>query len=442
MRRALVALAVAAYALTLVYAFALAPAWEPEHGDQEDYLALARGLAARAEYTVASDEGPFRPEPRKPPGYPLLIAPLCRLTGCDHWHVALLQATLSSLMVPLTYLYARRVCGGRLALITSASVALYPTFAYFAALALSDLPATTILVLALALAVQARERGSSAFALGAGTALGALALTRSLLSPLLVPVAVFLGTTRTARLRLPVALALGTALMIAPYAGYTYAHFGALSGSGGEGLWYGYFEGRAALPDPDPSVCVAAEAGDALPTVHAVPGLDAFETELAHRGQCRRAAAFRRLASGGPPSLWPALDRSLFDDALRLIAHDPLGWAARGLSIRSLALWARDEPLPVRAARELPVQARIGLMVVELLLLAIASIGLLSAARSGGPVGALTVSVVGYVWLAGVIFWTEGRYALPARPLFLLGVVLGARALALDARRRSVASGA
>src|SRR5205807_5441813 len=55
--------AFAAIVLTIAYAAYLAPDWDPARDDQRQYVALARGLVERGEYTHAGVGEPFIPEP-------------------------------------------------------------------------------------------------------------------------------------------------------------------------------------------------------------------------------------------------------------------------------------------------------------------------------------------------------------------------------------------
>jgi len=67
-----------AFVCTLAYGLYLQPQWEPARDDQVDYLQLANGLAARAEFTRALPGAPFVVEAHRRPGYPLAVAALCR----------------------------------------------------------------------------------------------------------------------------------------------------------------------------------------------------------------------------------------------------------------------------------------------------------------------------------------------------------------------------
>src|SRR5439155_576346 len=77
---------------TAAYAAALGPDPEPRRDDQVQYLALARGLIERGEFTRAGAGEPFVPEPLRFPGYPLLLAAVCRTVGCER--IVAVQAVL------------------------------------------------------------------------------------------------------------------------------------------------------------------------------------------------------------------------------------------------------------------------------------------------------------------------------------------------------------
>ena len=62
------AAAVVSFTLTLRYAALLQPQWEPRLDDQQQYLALARGLVERGEFTRAVAGEPFIPETYRLPG--------------------------------------------------------------------------------------------------------------------------------------------------------------------------------------------------------------------------------------------------------------------------------------------------------------------------------------------------------------------------------------
>lgn len=404
MPRRLFLLALVAFGIAIAYAVYLQPDWEPSRDDQFQYLALARGLADRGELTRAEAGEPFVAEPLRSPGYPVFLALLCRTAGCGNWQVAIAQALLFAALVPLTFAVARGLVAERLALAAAGATALYLPFAYYAALPLSDLLATVLLTAALACAGRVRG-GAMGWAVACGAALGGLALTRPLYVALPLVVALLLPRGRTGAARPVIALALVFAALLAPYAAYSLAHFGRpLASSSGVNLWLGYFQGHGGL---DAEERRAADAG-------------AKELEAFAAVSDRRAQAFA----------FVALDDALRERALGLIARAPLEWAARGLTLRSVELWAREEPLRVADAAASPPALRLALTAAQLALVAFAAIGAAALLRARHEaLAALAVGVLLYVWLLSAIFWTEARHSLPAKPLLLVAVVAGVDAL-------------
>lgn len=405
-------LVVAAILLTFAYGVALRPEWEPEHEDQLQYLTLARGLAERGEFTRAGPGEPFIPETLRAPGYPLLLAPLCRTAGCGHAQIALAQALLAGALVALAHDLARRVLSRRAALAATALVALYPPFGYWGALALSDLPATVLLAAAASAFARAAEGTSARWGAACGLALGALTLTRPFF--LLLPLGfALLGARRGLRHASLVLLA--AAVILVPWAAYNTATFGRPSGGNvGTQLWLGYFQGLR--PDE----------------------LDANERAQADEAR-REIAPFVAQTDRRAQALdWLALDDSLRARALALIAHDPLGYAARGAA-RSFELWAGQRPLRVADARRLPLEAQVALAAAQLILFALGCAGAVALARRGGAVAAVPLLLLAYVGILSFPAWTEARYALPALPALLIGAVAGAlalrRALSSSSRR-------
>src|SRR5438093_13011174 len=129
------------FVLTVAYGAYLAPDWDPVRDDQKEYLALARGIVERGEYTRAIGTDAFAPEPLRLPGYPLFIAPLC-VRGCSMWGITFVQAVLVAILVVLVAKFGTSLIGRRGGLIAGGLVALNPSFAVFGAHALSDLLGT------------------------------------------------------------------------------------------------------------------------------------------------------------------------------------------------------------------------------------------------------------------------------------------------------------
>jgi len=236
------------FLLTLAYGAYLAPDWDPIRDDQQEYLALARGIVATGEYTRATGTESFVPEPLRLPGYPIFIAPLC-VRGCSMWGITFVQAILVAILVVIVAKFAATLIGKRGGVIAGGMVALNPSFAFFGAHALSDVLGTVLMVgsvAAAAMLIPSRRAGG----LFAGVLFAGSVLTRPLfvvaLPVTMLAVALRHGLRRTAA---PLALlVIVFALAVAPYVAYTESAFGRpLVGSSGTQLWMAYFEVRGSL---------------------------------------------------------------------------------------------------------------------------------------------------------------------------------------------------
>jgi hypothetical protein len=353
--------------------------------------------------------------------------------GCGHWQVAVSQAVVYAGIVGLTFVVARELVGGPE--LAAALVALYLPLAYFGALELSEVLATVLLLLAVALYARAR-RGAIAWWLACGAACGFLALTRPIFLPLplVFMAAELVGRTGagTRRSRALAAILGGAALIEAPFVGYSLLWFHEPSVStSGTVLWAGYLQGKTAGSAADlDQFKLAALSGASDATISTLGdriGLDRVESPEV-------AAAFREAAvfEASPDqrssiAAFLTLDRQLQARAVRLIQHDPIGYLARGLSVRTPSLWATD--LPIRAARieSVPIALRILIFTFEFVLLFAAIAGGVMLVRSRDPLALLVVGCFFYVWILSLPFLTEARYAIPARPVqaILLGPVAG-----------------
>jgi len=403
---------IVAFVATIAYGLYLAPDWEPRQDDQADYLQLAERVAARAEYTRAAPGDPFIGEPHRRPGYPLFLAVLCKSVGCDHWQIAIAQAALFAAIVALTYVLARRA-GLQRPTLAPALVALYLPIAYFAALALSETLAAFLLV---------------GTVLSGATA-GFLALTRPLfaLLPLLL-IAIELVAEPGVRARRPravLAIVLGAALVGVPFLGYSYAAFASpLTSTSGSVLWLGYLQGKThGVPadlDRFKEAALASASDDTIVRLGAVISLDDVESREV-------AAAFRDVAifDSAPDqrariAAFVTLNESLEARAVRLIAHDPAGYLARTISVRTPALFATDVPISVGDAPSMPPVVAVVLFAAELLLFVGALAGAAILLRKRTAAAAIVAGAFLYVWLLSVPFFAEGRYAIPARPFMAI----------------------
>jgi len=395
-----------AFALTVGYAALVQPAWEPQHTDQLQYLALARGLAERGEFTRATATEAFFPETYRLPGYPLLLAPLC-IGGCDHWRIAIAQALLVALLAFLAGALASRVAP-RAATAAALATALFLPFAYYGAIALSDLPGAVLFALGIVSWIRAIERRSTWLAIAAGAVFGWAGLMRGALvfAPLVFAGAALLRDRANARVA--AASVLATLIVLAPYVAYSETGFGRITG-GTSGLvtWLGVFQGRT-------------EAS-----------LDTFERAQADEARAD-IAAFDAIADRRARALaWPPLDDSLGVRARALIAHDPVGWILRAVP-RTLELWAGERPVPGGGSTDLAL----ALAAVQLVLVAVAGAGVVLLARRRDHAATVVVVGIMYVWLTALPFQTEARYALPAKMMAIVAAVAFIESR-LAARRRA-----
>jgi 4-amino-4-deoxy-L-arabinose transferase-like glycosyltransferase len=392
--RPTLAAAAVAFALTMGYAALVQPDWESRHTDQLQYLSLARAFVERGEFTRATGAEPFFPETYRLPGYPLLLAPSCA-GGCDHWRIAILQALLVAGLVVVASALARRL-GSRAATAAAFATALFLPFPYYGALALSDLPGAALFGLGLLLWIRAVDRRSARLALAAGALFGWAALIRGalVLAPLALAAVALLRDRGL--LRVAASALVAAAVVFAPYVAYSETQFGRASGgTTGLVLFYGVFQGRS-------------EAS-----------LDAFERAQADEARAEIAAFDAIDDRAAKARAWLALDDALGAHGRALIAHDPIGWVARG-ALRSIELWAGERPVPGGASGDLAL----ALSAAQLVLVFVALAGTLRLARGSDQAASAIVVVVLYVWLTALPFQTEARYALPAKmPAIVAGIL-------------------
>jgi 4-amino-4-deoxy-L-arabinose transferase-like glycosyltransferase len=392
--RAVLVLACASVLLTFGYALYLQPDFDAGRNDQVQYIALARGLLERGEFTRATVAEPFIPEPLRFPGYAALIAPLC--AGCSPWLIIAFQSLVLAGLVLLVARLARPLVGEGGARIAAALVALHPAFSFFAAHILSDLVAAALAVATCAVTASLASRADA----GRGLAMGLLAGATTLVRPFVIfvgPLTALVVARRSGARALVRPLFLATlafGVLVAPYVAYVETNFGRpVVGSTGAQLWLGYFQGLAP-EDLDATERAEADAGRA-----ALARFDAIADRV------EQAQAF------------VALDDELRSRALRLIAHDPVRWALRG-AIRSIVLWTGDVPVRPEHAGALLVALW---SVANLVLLAFGVIGAVHLARQDGPLAALPLALIVATWVLSFPLWAEGRFSLPARPFVAIG---------------------
>ena len=310
------------------------------------------------------------------------------------WGIVFVQAILVAVLVVVVAKFATTLIGKRGGAIAAGLVALNPSFAFFGAHALSDVLGTVFMVgsvAAAAMLIPSRRSGG----LFAGFLFAGSVLTRPLFIVAL-PVTVLAIAARHGLRRTIAPLALLVivfALGVAPYVAYTESGFGRpLVGSSGTQLWMAYFEVRGEL--------------------------DPFERDQEAAGRAA-LARFTAITDRVEQSRgWIALDDELRGRALTLIAHDPWGFAARGV-LRSAVLWTGDVPLRAEdITSTIAALWRVGGLTWFLL----GFLGAVFMVRRGDPLTALPVLVILVTWAVSYPLWAEGRYSLPAQPFVAIGV--------------------
>lgn len=186
--------------------------------DEQHYATLAHSVVQGHGFAWQDGE----PTSIRPPLFPFVVAgvwsvaPEGNLTA-----VRLMQIPVALLVAALTYLIATSLFSDRVGLIAAAIVAFYPSLLFSGVLVLSEVLFTALLMATLLGSITLLKRPSAWVGLGTGLALGASALTRSVMWPFL-PVAVlggmmlFAGSLR-ARTAVVLALTAGYLCVIAPW---------------------------------------------------------------------------------------------------------------------------------------------------------------------------------------------------------------------------------
>jgi 4-amino-4-deoxy-L-arabinose transferase-like glycosyltransferase len=174
--KVLCALVLAALIVRLVFAGAVLGLHAPFRGDESDYHAIASNLAAGHGFVKHIGI----PTAARPPFYPLALAAVYKVFGADVVVGRLFQVLLGTLIVPLTYLLARRIFSRGVALLAAAISAFNPFLIFISGYLLTENLYTVLLLLAMILLTDAARSGfaSGGRLVGAALLLGTATLTR------------------------------------------------------------------------------------------------------------------------------------------------------------------------------------------------------------------------------------------------------------------------
>ena len=344
------------------------------------------------------------------PGYPLLLA----ATGGGGFGaptdaIIAVQALLMGLTtLVLTFLF-RRLWSERLALFAGALTALDPFTKHYVTRILSEVLAGLLVAVTAYAFVRAWQQRSTLWWFASGLSAAALTLTRPLFSlaiPLLVLAALLVRGRRAAMLGAVVA---GSALLLAPWLGWTSAAAGrpALS-SFGEG-W---------------NLLLAAHGEGLHHTAVEVERSPSFRKDFFSVHRFAPSAATLRTHPDAHPRYLLEADDEQRRLATNLYLHrlrtDPLGVLGE-IGYRSYFLWEAHEDW-VQPGWLLPF-----LRALDWLTMALAAVGAALALRGGGAARPLAIFLLVFTLVNGV-HHVEARYGMPVR-----GLYLGLAALALSA---------
>jgi 4-amino-4-deoxy-L-arabinose transferase-like glycosyltransferase len=405
----------------LTLALALRVVWvglvpNEQVADFATYDAMAQSFLHGHGYTDSLG----RPSAFKPPGWPLALAAIYRITGESAFAAKVIQANLSTLLCLLIFLVARHLYDERRAFVALTLAALHPAFVYSVTL-LGTETSFAVLSMSAIFVLTGLPPGSDPGwwrpAL-AGLCMGAAGLMRPMALLFPAAVAVWLLVDRRPwkpSLRALAVITLCMALPVAPWTLRNWHAFGRLvpvSTNGGGNLLYGNNDG-------DFMVWVPHER------LAALPGFP-------------------------PPAAWEAMDEPARSSALQRMAwntirRDPAGFFARWPEKFYLLMISPDVPALYWNVEGLPDDRRPASSTLTTLaslerifswgLLSLAALGLL---RDGSedPRRALVYAVMGIWTLFHLVYWGKPRFRFPMIPLMVVLAAGPLAALSASLRRR------
>jgi 4-amino-4-deoxy-L-arabinose transferase-like glycosyltransferase len=187
--------------------------------DEQHYSTLATNLFEGTGFAWAPDQ----PTSIRPPLYPFFVASVWTMIGAPSLQaVRWAQIPIALCGIVLLYHIAHRWFDPRTALLAAAGLAVYPSLLFSGVLLLTETLFTTLLLLLVFCVGHLEQRPSLALAAVTGAVLGLAALTRSVMWPFIVVLAVVVwliptSRPRGSRIALTAAIVLGYVVVVGPW---------------------------------------------------------------------------------------------------------------------------------------------------------------------------------------------------------------------------------
>jgi 4-amino-4-deoxy-L-arabinose transferase-like glycosyltransferase len=442
--RPLLLIALLAIVHGLFYVLYQRPDWTVAWTDQGGYRMLAEGLRASGTFTRYPGSPAFVPEAIRTPGYPLFVAAVFLVAGNSHVAVAVAQVILFALLCVMTYRLGDRAGGRSLAFGAGLLTALYAPLPYFAALMLTELWTTFVLVASVLALWRAITGGRAVWFAFAGFLLAYTALSRPvfiLLAPFLTGLgAVLLFDSQMWRRQFAgwALLMAAFVLTVSPWFYYNYRHFGTItiSPAGGigrpiwEASWQGQWAGRVQsdLTDLADSTSTDATLDSQVLAFANDKRLDPAPM-LTYVHQWRRIRAIWTTPEDPEEKFRARIvgDREYLAVGLENIRHDVGTFLKRRVVRGQFVLWAAEIPVRYTAIDRLPTWVIRAIWLPQLVLCVLAAVGFVALARRGERVALLLLGApLVYVSAVHFLLLTEARQSLPVKPLLVVLAVAGA----------------
>ena len=424
------------------------PDWDVAWSDQGGYQQLGAAMArSGGEFTRYPESPTFIPEVIRTPGYPAFVAVIYRLFGVSTMPVAIAQAFVFVLICFLVYALTARIAGPKAASVAAIMTALFPPLPYYGALVLTEVWTTFVLLAAMLVCLRAIQNGRTRDFVIAGVLFSATTIIRPAFillpfglaagMPILVP-----SERSRRRIGQWAALAVFAAITMVPWFTYNYVYLGrfTLSPAGGvgrglwEGSWQGRWPGRA-----QNDLTKTAEQPISTDELDARVREIAASVGMAPDGMLEYVHEWRdirRIWESPTDPMERARARVVADQeylraALEHIRADIPGWIIGHFPRGAFILWASDIPIRFTDINAAPVFVIRLIWLVQVVLLAIAAVGILTLLRRGRYAEAALITLpLLYVTGVHVPLLCETRQSLPVKPL-----VIALAAIAITSRR-------